>query len=527
MTHGWGLLSVNSATSLDVATARESLRMRATQSIHAKFAVWLVCAATVFSLYDVVPWANLLWWALPFMAMAEVNWHVSNRVVVALPDASPRELRQRQLQLWWMSALNQMLCGSTVWWLGTGGQPGLAELATGLQLVYVAAALVNAATHPVSFVTGAWINLASACVFWLTRDTGNVPLVLALVGTGVMLAKLSLQMAHNLRESLRMRFDNDDLLAQLAAEKRVAEEATQFKSDFLANISHEVRTPVSAIMGMSYLALKSDLTDKQRDYLQVIQQCSLHLQGLISQVLDFSKMEASMLVLERAEFNLRAVIDSVQAINADKAAVKGLSLRVSVAANTPPRLVGDALRLTEILVNFISNAIKFTDEGRVQLDIELVDQQPGRVQLRFTVQDSGIGLTPEQLTRLFKSFSQGEVGTARKYGGTGLGLVISKKLAELMGGDVGVSSEQGMGSSFWCTAWFDLPAAPGADLMDTGSFMASALARPEKWAATEPTRQGGARHGWPPAPKMAVPKPACAVNWLRWLHKTTRPRWRC
>ncbi|MBY0466230.1 MAG: response regulator, partial [Burkholderiales bacterium] len=246
---------------------------------------------------------------------------------------------------------------------------------------------------------------------------------------------------------------------------------------------------VSAIMGMSYLALKSDLTDRQRDYLQVIHQCSQHLQGLMNQVLDFSKMEASMLVLERAEFNLRAVIDSVHAINADKAAAKGLSLRVSVAAHTPPRLVGDALRLTEILVNFISNAIKFTDEGWVQLDIESADQQPGRVQLRFTVQDSGIGLTPEQLTRLFKSFSQGDAGTSRKYGGTGLGLVIAKKLAELMGGDVGVSSEPGMGSSFWCTAWFDLPAAPGADLLDTGSFMASALTASEHWATTVPPLQ--------------------------------------
>ena len=501
MTHTWGFLSQHGATQLDVATARASLQLRAAQSAHAKWAVWLVCAVTVLSLREVVPGANLLLWALPFMAMAEVNGHLSRRVVAALPLATVGQLRAWQIRLWWVTVVNQALCGSTVWWLGLGGQPGLDELATGLQLVYVAAAMVNAATHPATFVAGAAINLLSLSVFWLTRDTASLPLVLALAGTVAMLAKLSVQMAHNLRESLRMQLEQAALLSQLAVEKRLAEEATQFKSDFLANISHEVRTPVSAIMGMSYLALKSGLTDKQRDYLQVIQQCSQHLQGLINQVLDFSKMEASMLVLERAEFNLRAVIDSVQAINADKAAAKGLSLRVSVAANTPPRLVGDALRLTEILVNFISNAIKFTDEGQVQLDIELVDQQPGRVQLRFTVQDSGIGLTPEQLTRLFKSFSQGDVGTARKYGGTGLGLVISKKLAELMGGDVGVRSEQGMGSSFWCTAWFDLPAAPGADLMDTGSFMASALARPDNWAPTEPPPQREGKTWVAPDPK--------------------------
>jgi hypothetical protein len=239
-------------------------------------------------------------------------------------------------------------------------------------------------------------------------------------------------------------------------------------------------------MGMSYLALKSDLSDKQRDYVQVIQQCSQHLHGLINQVLDFSKVEASMLVLEKAEFSLKAVLDSVHAMNADKATAKGLSLRVNVSANTPPRLVGDALRVTEILVNFISNAIKFTDEGKVQLDIESVDQQPKRVQLRFTVQDTGVGLAPEQLGRLFKSFSQGDTSTTRKYGGTGLGLAISKKLAELMDGSVGVNSELGLGSSFWFTAWFDLPAAPGAGMNDTGSFSASALGQEPTWALTVP-----------------------------------------
>jgi signal transduction histidine kinase/CheY-like chemotaxis protein len=501
LTRNLGFLSLHAATPLDVATARASLQMRAAQSVHAKWAVWVVCAVTVFSLREDVPWASLLCWALPFMAMAEFNWYVSRRVVEALPLATVGQLRTWQIRLWWVTVINQALCGSTVWWLGLGGQPGLDELATGLQLVYVAAAMVNAATHPATFVTGATINLLSLCVFWLTRDAASLPLVLALVGAGAMLAKLSVQMANNLRESLRMQLEQEALLTQLAIEKRVAEEATQFKSDFLANVSHEVRTPVSAIMGMSYLALKSGLTDKQHDYLQVIQQCSQHLHRLINQVLDFSKIEASMLELEKAEFNLRAVIDSVHAINADKAAAKGLSLRVNVAANTPPRLVGDALRLTEILVNFISNAIKFTEEGSVQLDIEQVDHQPKRVQLRFTVQDTGIGLSPEQMARLFKSFSQGDAGTSRKYGGTGLGLVISKKLAELMGGDVGVSSEPGIGSSFWCTAWFDLPAAPGADLIDTGSFMASALAAADQWATTVPPSQREVETWVAPDPK--------------------------
>jgi len=480
----WGFLSLGAPALLDVETARASLRLRATQSIQAKFAVWLVCAVTVFSLRSSVTATHLLLWALPVVAMAEVNWRVSRRVVDGLDEAQPAELRRRQITLWCLTVISQCLMGTTVWWLGTSGQGNHAELATALQMVYLGAAMVNASTHPTTFVTGAWINLLSAGVFWLTHDTSSLPLVCALLGTGLMLTKLSAQMADNLRESLRMRFENEDLLAQLTAEKHVAEQATQFKSDFLANISHEVRTPVSAIMGMSYLALKSDLNDKQRDYVQVIQQCSQHLHSLINQVLDFSKVEARMLVLEKAEFNLSAVLDTVHTMNADKATAKGLSLRVNVAANTPPRLVGDALRLTEILVNFISNAIKFTEEGRVQLDIEPVGQSPKRTQLRFAVQDTGVGLAPEQLDRLFKSFSQADASTTRKYGGTGLGLAISKKLVELMGGDVGVTSTLGLGSVFWCTAWFDLPKAPGKELEDTGSFWGTAPGQEAAWALT-------------------------------------------
>ena len=486
MNHPWGFLSVHTASPLDVETARASLLLRAHQSVHARYAVWAVCVALVWALRESVSVVNLLAWSIPFMVMAEVNWQVSRRATVAVPAALKADLRAWQVRLWWMTVLNQSLCGSMVWWLGSSGQTGIEELATGLQLVYVGAAMINAATHPTTFVTGAWINLLSAAVFWLTRDSISWPLVLALLGAGAMVTRLSVEMADNLRESLRMRFEHDALMTQLAAEKQAAEDATRYKSDFVANISHEIRTPVSAIMGMSFLALKSNLTDRQRDYLQVIQQCSQHLHGLINQVLDFSKIEASMLTLENTEFSLRAVLDSVQAINADKAAVKGLTLRVTAAQNIPRRLVGDPLRLTEILVNFISNGIKFTSQGHVLLTIESVDQRPGQVQLRFAVQDTGIGLSPDQMGRLFKSFSQADAGVSRQFGGTGLGLIISKKLAALMGGDVGVNSEPGKGSLFWCTAWFELPAEASPDLTDTGSFKAAAWRQPDTWATTEP-----------------------------------------
>ena len=456
----WGFLPIESASSLDVETARASLALRAAQSIHAKFAVWAVCVVTVLSLLDELSLGILLAWSLPVMLMAEINWRISRRTVLDLPSQNAKGLRQRQMWMWWSTLMNQSIMGTTVWWFGSTHNFGLAALGTALMLVYLGGAMINAATHPITFVPGAWINLLSACAYWLTGGIDNLPMVGAMLGAGLMATRLSQQMADSFRESLRMRFENDALLKQLEKEKQLAEEATQIKSDFLANISHEVRTPVSAIMGMSYLALKSDLTERQRDYLEVIQQCSQHLHGLINQVLDFSKIEASMLKLERNEFSLRTVLDSVQAINADKASAKGLTLTVRVHQGVPGRLVGDSLRVTEILVNFISNAIKFTELGKIQLDIESKDQRPHQVKLMFAVTDTGMGLSPEEIGRLFKSFSQADHSAARQHGGTGLGLAISKRLAELMDGEVGVQSEPGNGSTFWFSAWFDLPRSP-------------------------------------------------------------------
>ena len=450
-------LDARAASVLDVETARASLGVRAHQSIRAKWAMWLFGSGTTWALWGDLPPLHLVAWFLPLALMAEVNWRVCRRVVARLPDAQAPQLREMELTLWWISTVNQALAGSTVWWFGAGENMGLAALATALQLVYVGGAMINASTHPPTFVTGAFINLFAAALFWLVQDGQHLPLVLSLVSAGLLLTRLSRQMADNLRESIRMRFEKQELLDQLAAEKKVAEEATQFKSAFLANISHEVRTPVSAIKGMTYLALKSELTPRQRDYLNVIQQCSEHLHGLINQVLDFSKVEASMLTLERTPFALSQVLDTVHAMHADRAIAKGLTLRVNRAPGVPDRLVGDPLRLTEILVNFVSNAIKFTETGHVVVDVTVRDQRPGRVKLQVSVQDTGIGLTADQMARLFQSFSQADASTPRKYGGTGLGLAIAKKLAELMDGEVGAHSEAGAGSTFWFNAWFDRP----------------------------------------------------------------------
>ena len=236
---------------------------------------------------------------------------------------------------------------------------------------------------------------------------------------------------------------------ELRRAKELAEETTALKSNFLANMSHEIRTPMNAIIGMSHLALKSGLTPRQADYVGKIQQAGQHLLGVINDILDFSRIEAGKLVVEKQPFVLDRVLEGMADVVGYKAGVKGLELVLDVAADVPPHLVGDALRLGQILINFANNAIKFTERGEIHVRVRLVERDGRRVRLRFEVRDTGIGIAPEQMGRLFQSFQQADASTTRRFGGSGLGLAISKNLAELMGGEVGAESVVGEGSTFW------------------------------------------------------------------------------
>lgn len=297
-----------------------------------------------------------------------------------------------------------------------------------------------------------WAELSAVLIDWEGR-----PATLSFVSDITQRKLLESQLKESMAEQIRLQtlqMQNELKEAEMA--RRHAEETTEAKSMFLANMSHEIRTPMNAIIGMAHLALRTDLNAKQKDYVDKIHKAGISLLGIINDILDFSKIEAGKLSMEQVDFDLDEVLNNISAVTTDKADEKGLEFLFRAPPDIPRYLNGDPLRLGQVLINLINNAIKFTEQGEIFVTCQLLEALNGKVKLRFEVRDTGIGMTEEQSDKLFRPFSQADESTTRKFGGTGLGLSISKGMVELMGGEIALTSEAGVGTCVHFTGWFGI-----------------------------------------------------------------------
>lgn len=291
-------------------------------------------------------------------------------------------------------------------------------------------------------------------LYGLRRDSSEFPLELNLSAVRTDQGVKMLAMIADITERHRLQQDVEARAVELERERDRAEAANRAKSDFVANMSHEIRTPMNAVLGMVYLLGNTPLTPQQRKYLNMVRESGQSLLGILNDVLDFSKIEARHMELSPVDFALDDVVNALATLMTLNSGDKPLELAIRVDPAIPRQLHGDALRLQQILVNLVGNAIKFTEQGEVAVNIELIAADARQILLRFEVRDSGMGMNEAQLTQLFNAFTQGDQSITRRFGGTGLGLAISKRLIELMGGEIAVASVPGQGSRFWFSLAF-------------------------------------------------------------------------
>ncbi|EGA68010.1 hybrid sensory histidine kinase BarA [Vibrio sinaloensis DSM 21326] len=280
------------------------------------------------------------------------------------------------------------------------------------------------------------------------------------------------QATSDLRETLeQLEIQN----VELDIAKKRAQEAARVKSEFLANMSHELRTPLNGVIGFTRQMLKTTLTNSQTDYLQTIEKSAKNLLNIINDILDFSKLEAGKLALENIPFDFQESLEEVVSLQATSAHEKGLELTLKIDPKIPAGLVGDSLRIQQVLTNLVGNSIKFTERGNIDISVEMRSQKDDVVELQFMVRDTGIGISERQQAQLFQAFSQADASISRRYGGTGLGLVITQKLVSQMGGEISLTSRLHQGSTFWFTLRLNSTDMPVTELVDTESLKQRSL----------------------------------------------------
>ena len=319
----------------------------------------------------------------------------------------------------------------------------------------------------VEFAIGAMLAVADLILVTFVNPASGDPAAavleaLLLVAFGILVRRVVAQLEENRQVAMKAELEKSALLSDLSQRNQDLTELTRLKSEFLATMSHEIRTPLSGVIGMTGLLMDTNLTSEQREYVETIRASGDALLEIINDILDFSRIEAGRVRLETLEFSPRYVVEEAVELFAEAAANKGIELVLDVEADVPEIVIGDPGRLRQVLINIIGNAVKFTDSGEVVVRAKRQESKGPGIGIHFEVSDTGIGLTENEVSRVFAVYSQLDSSTTRRHGGTGLGLAIARMLTQLMGGEIGVDSEKGKGSRFWFTALFREAAKPQA-----------------------------------------------------------------